>query len=206
MSIAAARRHEEHYTLEEYLAMEEASPTRHEYHAGVIYAMAGGSVPHAQITFNVCGTLFNLLKGKRCRGGSSDQRIRIEAANVSLYPDAIVVCPPEQTAQNDPHALVNPALIVEVLSPSSENYNRNEKFELYAQIAELRDYLLVSQDRVLVEHFQRAENDGWLLRRFNRREDILRLDNLEIEVPVDEIYEGLDLPSGLVVWRQNASE
>lgn len=206
MSTATVVEEEERITLAEYLALEEKSPSRHEYHAGAIYDMAGGSPAHAQISFNVAVGIGKRLQGKRCRGASGDQRIRIEAADTEVYPDAVVVCPPARYAETDPHALTNPALIVEVLSPSTESYDRNGKFELYARIPELRDYLLISQERVLVEHFQRTEDgDGWLLRRFNQCEGVVRLENLEIEVPVAEIYDGLDLPSGLIVTRPDTT-
>ena len=185
-------------TLPQYLAREEKSEVKHEYHAGQVRAMAGGSPRHAQIGFNLAGSFFKRLQGKRCRGASGDQRIRIEAADRNLYPDLTIVCPPEKYSQNDPHALINPVLIIEVLSSTTQEYDRTEKFDFYAQIPELQHYVLVSQERVLVEHFQRAE-DGWLLRRFNSREDVVTFSDLEIEVPLSEIYDGVDVPSGLLV-------
>lgn len=187
-----------HVTLPEYLALEEKSEIKHEYHAGQVRAMAGGSPRHAQIGFNLAVAVGKRLQGKPCRGASSDQRIRVETADRALYPDLVVACPPEKYSENDPHALVNPVLIIEVLSPKTQEYDRTEKFDFYAQIPELQHYILVSQERVLVEHFQRAP-DGWLLRRFNRREDVIVLADLEIEVPLSEIYDGLDVPSGLLI-------
>jgi Uma2 family endonuclease len=185
-------------TLPEYLAQEEKSEIKHEYHAGQVRAMAGGSPRHAKIGFNLAVAVGKHLQGKPCRGANGDQRIRIEEADRSLYPDLVVSCPPERYSADDPHALVNPILIIEVLSPSTQEFDRNEKFDCYAQIPELQHYVLVSQERVLVEHFQRAQ-DGWLLRRFNRREDIVTISDLEIEIPLAEIYDGVDVPSGLLM-------
>jgi Uma2 family endonuclease len=203
---AAAVQSESHISLQEYLAAEEKSDVRHEYWAGRVYAMAGSSRQHAQVAFNFSGSLYMRLRGKRCRGASNDQRVRIEATDVIVYPDVSVVCLPERYSEVDPNALLNPALIVEVLSPSTERHDRNEKFEHYSLIPELRDYILVSQERIFVEHFQRADDGAWILRRYNRREDILKLENIEIEVPLEEIYDGLDLPSGLVKIDDQANQ
>ena len=191
-------------SVQEYLAQEELALEKHEYSNGRIYAMAGGSPAHAEIMANVAGSFVPRLRGHRCRGASADQRIKIEAANIWTYPDFIVKCPPERYAENDRNSLVNPALVVEVLSPSTEKYDRDEKFALYAQIPELQDYLLVAQNRVLVEHFQRGENESWILRRLAKRDDVLKLTNLEIEIPVGEFYDGLDVPEGLLMIHSQA--
>jgi Uma2 family endonuclease len=196
---AAVAIQDDFISLEEYLAREESSEVRHEYHDGQIYAMAGGSPAHAQIGFNTSVAIGQRLRGKRCRGASSDQRIFIESANRALYPDVVVVCPPEEYSERDPHALTNPKVIVEVISPASAAYDRGAKFDLYALIPEVTDYLLVAQDRIFVQHFARRDEGSWILRRFNRREESIPLPALEIEVPLDEIYDGLDLPPGLVL-------
>jgi Uma2 family endonuclease len=203
---------EELVSLEEYIALDEASPVKLEYWAGRVFekdgaeigsdlSMAGGTPTHTDLIGNVTAAFVSRLRGKRCRGSSSEQRIRIEASDVEFYPDFVVKCPPEQYSPLDPHALSNPALIVEVLSPGSEKDDRGEKFKQYSLIPELHDYLLISQDKVLVEHFQRGQQDEWILRRFNAREDVVPLPHLEIEVPLSEIYDGLDLPSGFVITR-----
>lgn len=185
-------------TVAEYLAQEETALEKHEYADGRIYAMAGGSPTHADIMANVTVAIGTRLRGHRCRGASAEQRIKIEAASCWTYPDFVVKCPPDRYAEDDRHALTNPALIVEVLSPSTENYDRNAKFSLYGRIPELHDYLLVSQDRVLVDHFARGKEDSWILRRLAQREDVLHLAELEIEMPVGEFYERLDVPEGLL--------
>jgi Uma2 family endonuclease len=182
---------------DEYLAMENASPEKHEYFNGEVWAMAGGSPKHAQLAFNVAGALSSRLRGKPCRGAGSDQRVRVEGTGMSTYPDVLVVCPPERYDERDPNALLNPRVIIEVLSPSTENYDRSGKFEHFKRIAELTDYLLISQDRVLVEHFRRGENGAWLLRSYLQRADEITLEDIEVTLPLEEIYERLELPTGL---------
>lgn len=191
-------------SLEEYLAVEEVSEVKHEYWNGRVFECSGGTPRHADLIFNVAAAFAPRLRGHRCRGSSSDQRIRIDESNVSFYPDFVIKCPPEKYSEKDKNALTNPALVVEVLSPGSEKEDRGVKFEQYALIPELRDYLLVSQERILVEHYSRGENDTWILRRYNERADTIAFPHLEIEVPLDEIYDGLDLPAGLVALRNES--
>lgn len=195
-------------SLEEYLAFEETSEVKHEYWNGHVVEASGGTPRHADLIGNIAASFIPRLRGKRCRGSSSEQRIRVEKSNVLFYPDFVVKCPPEKYSELDPNALVNPALVVEVLSPTSEKKDRGTKFEQYSLIPELRDYILVSQERILVEHFARGpENtagDEWILRRYNVREAFLRFPHLEIEVPLDEIYEAMDLPSGLVAVENDS--
>ena len=191
-------------SLEEYLAFEENSEVKHEYWNGYVIECSGGTPRHADLIANVMISFGGKLRGKPCRGSSSEQRIRVEKNNVSFYPDFVVKCPPEKYSDPDPNALTNPVLVVEVLSPTSEKKDRGAKFEQYALIPELRDYILVSQERILVEHFTRAEEDAWILRRYNVREAFLKFPHLEIEVPLDEIYEAMDLPSGLVAVEDDS--
>ena len=158
--------------------------------------MSGGTPRHADVIHNISGAFYNALRGHRCRGSSSEQRVYVEATGISTYLDFLIKCPPERYAEQDANALVNPALIVEVLSPSSASYDRGDKFLHYTQIPELRDYIFVAQDRVHVEHFSRSGND-WLLRRYFQREHKMQLDNLEIKIALSAIYDGINVPPGL---------
>jgi len=198
-------------TRAEYLALEEVATEKHEYFNGQIFAlgsgtplhadvtaMAGGTPRHADIIANVSGSFFGALRGHSCRPSSSDQRVHIEATGLDTYPDFIIKCPPERYAPDDKNALCNPALVVEVLSPSTASFDRGDKFLHYAQIPELNDYILVSQDRVHVEHFSRDGNN-WLLRRYFLRKDVMKLDSLAIEIPIAEIYDGIEVPDGLLI-------
>lgn len=188
---------EEYISVAQFWEMEEKSLVRHEYLNGRVYAMAGGTPNHAKIIFNICGAIHAGLRGSPCSGSSSDQLVKIERSGLRTYPDVLVSCPPQRFDANEPNALLNPSLLVEVLSPSTQNYDRTEKWEHYRQIPELRDYLLVSSERVRAEHLHRDERDQWVLQTAIERTDVLRVPTLGLEIPLEEIYEGLELPAGL---------
>lgn len=190
----------EHFITEaEYLEQEAASPFKHEYFNGRIYAMAGASPTHVLINSNVQGALFGRLRGRPCRSASSDQRVKVAATGLLTYPDTLIVCPPERYDEDDPQSLLNPQVILEVLSPSTERHDRTDKFDQYKQIPTLTDYVLIAQDRVRVEHYQRSAADLWTVRSHNQLEHALALPELDLELPLAEIYDRLDLPSGLLL-------
>lgn len=183
---------------QEYWEQEEKSPDKHEYFDGEMFLMAGGSFNHGLLIANILTSLGTRLRGRACIPVNGDVRIKIEATDLQTYPDATVVCPPLQFDENNPHTLLNPVVIFEVLSPSTERYDRTGKRDHYIQIPSLQSYVLISQERILVEHLARRE-DGWLLRLFNQRTDVLELPEIGVSVPLEEIYERLELPSGLVL-------
>ncbi len=188
---------EDYVSVAEFWAMEEKSEVRHEYLNGRVYAMAGGTPIHSKIIFKLSIAIGVRLRGNPCSGSNSDQLVKIERSGLRTYPDVLVSYPPERYDENEPNALLNPRLIVEVFSPSTQNYDRREKWAHYRQIPELRDYLLVSSDRVHVEHFTRNAQDQWVLWTGIERDEVLTVPDLSLEIPLDEIYEGLELPSGL---------
>jgi len=192
-----AQLQEDYISVAQFWEMEEKSDIRHEYLNGRVYAMAGGTPNHATVIFNFSVAIGIRLRGNPCSGSSNDQLVKIERSGLRTYPDVLVACPPKRFDEDEPNALLNPRLIVEVASPSTQNYDRREKWAHYRQISELRDYLLVSSDRVHVEHFTLNEQNQWILWTGIEREDILGVPELGLEIPLDEIYEGLDLPSGL---------
>ncbi len=154
----------------EYLALERESESRHEFFDGVVFAMAGGSPAHAQLAANAIIALGVQLRGRPCRVHSSDLRVRVRATGLATHPDVTVVCGTIHTDPEDRNTVTNPAVIVEVLSDSTERYDRIEKFAHYRQIAELTDYLLVSQREVRVEHYHRNDDGSWTLREFRAGE------------------------------------
>lgn len=156
----SVRAHHVEYTYEEYVALEQVSNVKHEYLDGQIYAMAGGSPEHAALAATVVGLLFGQLRGGKCRVHDSDLRVRVEATGLATYPDVTIVCGPRQRSVQDAFAVTNPTLIVEVLSPSNELYDRGEKFDHYRQIPSLQQYVLVAQDERRVEVRTRRD-DGW---------------------------------------------
>jgi Uma2 family endonuclease len=184
-------------SVAEYLALEETSVEKHEWFNGEIFAMAGGTPQHADIITNINGAFWSRLRGHRCRGSSSDQRVTIEATGLRTYPDFLVKRPPERFDEHDRNALLNPHLIVEVSSPSTQNYDRTSKFDNYKMIGELESVLFVSSQAVRVEHFRRAQNGEWILWTGLKRSDVLRLPSLDLLIEISEFYEGLQLSEGL---------
>ncbi len=182
------------------VAQENASPIRHEYIGGRLYAMAGGTPKHAKINHKLQVAVGIRLRGNRCSGTSNDQRVRtsLQATNW-YYPDFLIECPPPRYHPRDKTALLNPSTIFEVLSPETEKFDRTKKFDEYAQIEELSDYVLISTEIARVEHFKRLENGAWELRSYTRLEQELRLDNFGISVPLAEIYEDVEVAEQLVL-------
>ncbi|MEP7121182.1 MAG: Uma2 family endonuclease [Byssovorax sp.] len=174
------------WTPEEYLRAERCASQKHEYFGGEIFAMAGCTERHDTITANVTTALGTALRGGTCRPHTSDMRIHIPATGLYTYSDGLVVCGAEFT---DPtrDTLVNPAVIFEVLSDSTEGYDRGRKFDNYRSIPSLMDYVLVSQHEILVEHFVRQDDATWNLRVL-RTGQRLRLTGVAIEIPVDDLY------------------
>lgn len=175
----------------EYLAIERVAEFKSEFFDGEMFAMAGGSRGHSLIGLNIGSQLRNQLKG-RCVVFNSELKIKIEATGLYTYPDASVVCGPEKYAAETDDVLVNPTLLVEVLSDSTERYDRGKKFEHYRQIPSLREYLLVSQKEPHVELFVRQENNQWLLREAVGLEAKIELPTLEITVALSEIFANVE--------------
>ena len=150
-----------HYTYEEYLRFEEATDAKHEYLDGRILAMAGGTPEHAALAAAVIGLLADQLTGKPCYPLSSDLRVRVRRTGFAAYPDVSVICGPPERDPDDPNAALNPTVLFEVLSESTEAYDRTEKFEHYRQIDSLREYVLVSHRTRLLEHRHREADGSW---------------------------------------------
>lgn len=175
---------------EDYLKLEEVSPEKHEFYQGQVFAMAGGTFQHARIGLNVTTELAVRLRGKPCQPMNSDMRITTPSG-LNTYPDASVYCgQPELTDSNK--TLLNPVLIVEVLSPSTRSYDRGDKFHHYRSIPSLRDYLLIDSETVLVEHYQRIGAYEWNLHEYRRLTDILNLDSIKELLTVSVFYEGIE--------------
>jgi Uma2 family endonuclease len=152
------------YTPEQYLAMERDAPTRNEYIAGEIFATSGASLAHNRISANVSRTLGNALEGRDCDVVGSDMRVHVPATTLYTYPDVVVVCGEPEFADGEYlDTLTNPVAVVEVLSPSTEAYDRGEKFAHYRRLPSLVDYVLVSQNALRVEHFARQPDGSWSL-------------------------------------------
>jgi Uma2 family endonuclease len=166
----------------EYFALEQACDQRYEYHAGEVYAMAGGSESHALIAMNLGAALVNALRGKPCRVNGADMKLHVHRHDLFCYPDVQVLC--ERGIRHEQY-VENPVLIVEVLSPSTESYDRGLKFERYRDIDTLAYYLLVDSTRRHVDLFERESTGGW---RLTNPSDRVVFEGLETEIEVDEIY------------------
>lgn len=175
-----------------YLDIEQRADRRHEWLDGAVYAMAGGTLEHGQLSASVIGELLARAAGCGCRVFSADAKVRVRATGLATYPDASVVCGPIERDPDDRNAMINPVVLVEVLSDGTEAYDRGEKFEHYRQLPSLRDYVLVSQRRPLVEVFSRDDRDRWVLTAVGAGERFT-LTAMEGAIEVDRIYAGVEL-------------
>jgi Uma2 family endonuclease len=171
----------------DYLAFERGSEERHEYIDGQIVAMTGGTFAHAVIAGNVAREIGEALRDRACWVCPADMRVKIEASERYTYADVAVVCGTPRFEDDRQDTLLNPSALFEILSDSTEKFDRGEKFAHYRTIPSLTDYVLVSQKQVLVEHFQRQADGGWLLRALGPGER-LALQSLGCEVEVDGFY------------------
>ena len=181
------------YTLDEYFKIARDSEVKLEYIDGEIVAMAGGTYNHSLIAANFIGALSPRLKGKPCRVLESNLRVGIRRSRYT-YPDIPVVCGSPQFDPRDSETIVNPRVLIEVLSPSTERSDRGEKFNRYQMLESLEEYVLVSQDKPLIETFFRQSDGGWLLMPYSGMEAVVKLRSLDVEIPLSEIYAGVEFP------------
>jgi Uma2 family endonuclease len=174
---------------EEYLVIERQAEYKSEYVDGVLYAMAGGSERHNLIAANTIISIGVQLRNRPCRVYPSDLKVRVPNSKRFFYPDVSVVCGEISFADDEKDVILNPILIVEVLSESTAAYDRGKKFLSYQQIDALQEYLLISQDEVIVEHYVRQNNDTWLYRKAVGLEETILLPSIECEVTLKDIYD-----------------
>ena len=174
---------------EEYLAFDDRADYKSEYYNGKMSAMAGASLNHNGLTFELSGILGAQLAGKGCQGLSSDMRVRVPATNLYAYPDMTIVCGPPKVEHN---CLLNPVVIVEVLSPSTEGFDRGRKFDHYQTIQSLAEYVTVAQDRMQLVVHSRTPEGNWLMRSATSPEDIVELASIGCHIPLGELYRGID--------------
>ena len=173
-----------------YLAFEEANDLRHELVDGEVFAMTGARMPHNAIAANLVAEVHGALRGGPCRPFTSDQRVRVDEAT-AFYPDLTVVCGRPEPAPGDPNAIANPAVAFEVLSPSTEAWDRGGKFERLQRLPSLHTYVLVHPDRPRVEVFARNPDGSWTVTAYGPGQ-AAGLGALAVTIPVDGLYEGLE--------------
>jgi Uma2 family endonuclease len=176
-------------SAEEYLAMERVADHRSEYFAGEVFAMAGGSEQHITIVSNLTYLFVSQFKGRPCKVYSSDMKVRVKATGLFTYPDVVALCgePVFNDLQRD--VLLNPQVLIEVLSDSTEAYDRGKKFEHYRSIDTVTDYILVSQDRPKVESFTRRMGGTWLYSTVVGIDSFLEIPSIECRLPLGDIYD-----------------
>ena len=182
-------------TPEQYLAIERKAEFRSEFHDGEMFAMAGATEAHTLIAGNLHAALHGFLRGKNCRVYFGDLRIRAAAAKLYMYPDLSVVCGESKFAGDEFDVLLNPNLIAEVLSPSTEAYDRGRKFEHYRTIESLSQYLLIAQDRMHLDLFTKGR-EGWFVASFSNPLDRVELSSIGCSLSPGDLYENVDLNQG----------
>jgi Uma2 family endonuclease len=178
-------------TIPEYLEYEKTSAQKHEYYQGELFAMAGAKVAHNRIVVRLTGLLSQQLRGKTCEPFNSDQRIHIPENTLFTYPDISIVCGPVKTLNNDDYNILNPTIIIEVLSPGTKNYDRGEKFQLYRDIPTLKEYVLIDSQLIHIVAFRINATGHWELEEYKYPEQVLDLPLISSSVSVRDIYEGI---------------
>jgi len=184
------------YTPEEYLSMEREAPYKSEYLDGYVYAMAGASREHNLIVASLLREIGTQIKGRRCEAYPSDMRVQVHDRNFYFYtyPDVTVTCGELTLSDEKMDTLTNPTVLFEVLSPSTEGYDRGRKFELYRKIESLQEYVLVAQDRAFVEHYVRR-GSKWELSDISGLDDALQLESIQCELALRDIYDKVEFPA-----------
>jgi len=182
-------------TPAEYLAIDRKAEYKSEYFNGEMLAMSGASERHVSIVANVMYLLVGQLKGRPCKAYASDMRVKVSPTGLYTYPDVVVVCDQPQFADEQRDTLLNPTLIVEVLSESTKDYDRGEKFEHYRTLPSLSEYVLIAQDKYHVEHFVRQPDNRWLLSETNLLEDTIHLSSIACDLALAEVYDKVEMPA-----------
>jgi len=176
----------------EYLAIEKKATFKSEFFNGEMFAMAGASRPHNTVVMNLGGEIHARLKGGPCRPYMQDQRVLVDRTGLYTYPDLLIVCGQVETAADDEDTITNPRVVIEVLSPSTERYDRTTKFRHYQQLPSVQEYVLVSQSEPLCERFTRQADGSWALVSFVGLEATLALTSVPVQVPLADIYAGVE--------------
>ena len=184
----AAKEHFPKFTPEEYFAWEEQQEVKHEYFDGEVYAMTGGTLNHSEINANLITILRNHLEDSGCRVLSSDARVKIQRSEKYLYPDASVTC--DDRDRETTQYVNHPCLIVEVLSPSTEAYNRGKKFKLYRRSPSLVEYVLVSSTEVEIDVFRKNDRGRWEEISYVAG-DMVELESINLTFSIDRVYKGI---------------
>ena len=177
-----------HYSHQQYLELEDQNETRSEYHDGEIFAMAGGTEGHSRIAGNLIREAGNAIFDRECSVFEGNLKIRIEAANSTVYPDAMIVCDPIQYHQDRKDIITNPTIVFEVLSEGTAGYDRGGKFRKYQQLPSLKEYVLIEQSEAQVDLFRKSDSGLWTLHSWAGLEGAVECRSLAIRLPLNGIY------------------
>jgi Uma2 family endonuclease len=178
-------------SIEDYITAEETALEKHEYYKGEVFAMAGAGIPHNRIVRNTSTEIDNFLKGKSCEIFPSDLKIYIEANSLFTYPDLTIFCEPVKTYKNRSDVATNPIVIIEVLSKSTQDYDRGSKFKLYRDLPSLKEYILISSIEVLVEKYIKQSDNKWQFTACNKVEDKFAIESIGLDIEVNTLYRGV---------------
>lgn len=192
MSTAAFKKF---YTPEEYLELEVRSDRKHEYFRGEIFMMPGGTPEHSKVKINLYRLVGNALVGKPCEIYHADMRVKVHANGLYTYADASIACPPINIETNQgAKTLTNPAVLFEVLSPTTASYDRGGKFNLYRELPSLKEYFLISQDMAVVERRKIREDGGWDVSVADGRDSKIMIESIQFELSLRELYDKVEFP------------
>jgi len=177
----------------EYLDAERLALEKHEYYRGEIFAMSGASIVHNKIAMNCALAIGPKLKGKKCQPFGSDLRIHIPKNTLYTYPDISIICGEIETTDDNFDTITNPSVIIEILSSSTRNYDKGEKFTLYREIDSLQEYILIDSERVMFEKFIRNSDNSWQLTEYKTMEQSFTIETVNIEMQLQQIYEGVKI-------------
>jgi len=180
-------------SIDEYLAFERDATVKHEYYRGEVFAMSGASPRHNIIFSNLFIELGIQLKGKECRPYGSDMRVHIPENTLFTYPDISVFCSELKTLNHEDDSVIGPSVLFEILSPSTKNYDRGEKFKLYRDIPSLREYILIDTESIWVEAFRINASNHWELEEYKSLETILTIRSVDVSISLHDIYAGTKL-------------
>jgi Uma2 family endonuclease len=181
-------------TLEEYFALDDSQGERYEYLDGEIFPVVDTSIQHNEILSNIQGNFFNHLKGKPCKVLTSSQKVQAESNSSYCLPDIMVVCGDIQTLPKQPDVITNPVLIIEILSPSTQDYDLGGKYKLYRNIGSLTEYVCISSTENLVLKHNRKGKNFWTMTEFEQLEDTIWFESIDFQISMQEIFNGVVFP------------
>lgn len=190
--MASPARKAQFITPEEYLRREETALEKSEYFNGEIFMMAGGTPNHNEICSNIATEVRVRLRGTSCRQFGSESKLLVNANGLYTYPDGMIVCNKVQTTKDSTQIILNPTVIFEVMSPTSENYDRGEKFRLYRPLKSFKEYILVHQDRAYIEQHIREKDGSWRMYFVEGIDEMLNLRTVDLSISLRQIYEFVD--------------